>query len=860
MSIYELPSLIALLFKLGLLTYAARSPVKNSLTKAYLWLLALLSLHNFLEFAGFIYYYSHGLVPAVQTFGFIYVALLIPAIAVLLHVSLRLSLDQSSFKGREHYLLWLYLPIIPLEYLLIFTDQLVLGFKPFLYTILRVPGPLYSLFETYAVIYLLAALSNLVYGARASRTPVIARTRNQLWLLALAPTVFLLVYLIVANHFGWTKLTSTFYLPITLTFFLVVTTYATHQYRLFDIEFYIPWSKIRKRKTALHARMREVVSEIAGLSSSQQALNLLASMFSTPVALHVGNEKPVLSLHGGGQQMADFPLQGLRKLDKKIIVAYEIAEQDPDTYSLMKRHGVGAIVPFYPHTKNASGWLLLGGNFSEQVYTPLDFRLVEQVFARLADMFLDRLVAQRAALTEARREIRTLGKQHLRLTAEVARMKEEANLLRQENSALIAAQRLDSAFLKTPASAMPLPFLLGMGSDASMSKALQQYFPHVVHHRKARTVDMRKYQLADILLFEVEDRENPELLHWIRHSERRAYLLFGSEVGAFVENNASAMRGRLVEIIPAIGVSLFRHRIEALTALQRHIYDIGDPEQPLIGGSPAFVRFMHAAQTVLFASEPVLIATIDYEQAIAVARYLHRKRDNSTGFNLLRVREFMTGSPHRTPDDVDSTVARLLEEEGTLVVTDVGMLPLSACMRIAGTLLDRKKLRFIGVGDPADHDKSKKCLAALYPFSLPMPTLSERQEDIPLLGHYFATQFNLQTAAFGYLKRAQVEAAIVANPPQTLTALRHIIYDALRNGEHFGLLEENSYKLDIEKTLEEHLAEQEARIIRQTLKRCGGQKTIAARVLGVRRTTFLYKLAKLGLLENKRSKKPRERN
>jgi len=36
---------------------------------------------------------------------------------------------------------------------------------------------------------------------------------------AILPTALLFVYLIVANHFGWTRITSTFYVPITLTFF-----------------------------------------------------------------------------------------------------------------------------------------------------------------------------------------------------------------------------------------------------------------------------------------------------------------------------------------------------------------------------------------------------------------------------------------------------------------------------------------------------------------------------------------------------------------------------------------------------------------------------------------------------------------
>src|SRR6266566_4302470 len=200
MTIYELPSLIALLFKLVLLTYAARSNIKNSLARVFLVLLIALSLFNLVEFGGLSYYADHGFNQDIaNALGFTYVALLIPTLALLLHLSLVLSFDQSSLEQRGLIKL-LYVPVIPLECLLLFTDKLILGFKPFLYTILRDPGSWYFLFESYAVLYLGAGVVNLIYGARRSRA-TLARTRNRLWLLGLAPMALLFIYLIVANHF-----------------------------------------------------------------------------------------------------------------------------------------------------------------------------------------------------------------------------------------------------------------------------------------------------------------------------------------------------------------------------------------------------------------------------------------------------------------------------------------------------------------------------------------------------------------------------------------------------------------------------------------------------------------------------------
>ena len=426
-NLYALPSIVALVFKLVLLAYAAKSPARNSLTKAYLAFLIILSLYNLIESVGFIYHIRHGLTPLIQKFGFMYIALLIPAIAVLLHISLRLSFDLFADSDRRQYLVLLYLPVIPLEYLLLFTDKLVLGFAPYLYTILRVPGPLYFVFETYVLVYLSAAVVNLVYGARGSRTSIL-RTRNRLWLLAMTPMALLFIYLIIANHFGVAKLTSTFHVPIAMTFFLVVTAYATHQHRLFDIEFYIPWSKIRRRKTEFYKRISAVVAEIADLRSVQKAVHLLSETLRCPIAVMNDSGKSALAAAGGTPQMAQFPREELRKIDH-IVVADEIADGMPETSALMRRHGVAAIVPFYPHNQGASGWMLLGESFSESVYTARDFKAVERVFAKMAELFLDGMVLARSRLADSNRRLRTLD-QRLRQT------EENLSALRNENQDL----------------------------------------------------------------------------------------------------------------------------------------------------------------------------------------------------------------------------------------------------------------------------------------------------------------------------------------------------------------------------------------------------------------------------------------
>lgn len=226
----SIPALVALIFKLVLIGYSLRYPRRNLLARLFLTLLVALTLQNAVEFWMLNSYARYGLTAGIEASGFAYSALLIVVGAIILHLSFALNFDRSHPRWHR-WLMLLYLPAIALDGLLIFTDKLVLGFKPFLsYTILRDPGPWYFLVETYAIVYLLAALANLIYGARSSRTALF-RIRSRLWLLGLAPMVVFLLVVVIVEHIGGFRLSMPFYLPIAITFFLIVTTYATHEIR-----------------------------------------------------------------------------------------------------------------------------------------------------------------------------------------------------------------------------------------------------------------------------------------------------------------------------------------------------------------------------------------------------------------------------------------------------------------------------------------------------------------------------------------------------------------------------------------------------------------------------------------------------
>lgn len=410
----SIPALVALIFKFVLMGYTVRSPVKNTVTRLLLVLLVVFTLLNFDEFFFLNYVPKYGITPLVQQAGFFYVGLWGVIVPILMHLSLALSVGDAALSNRW-LVFGLYAPVVPIEFLLFFTDKLVLYFRPFLYSILRVPGPWYWIAESFAISYLGATLLLLIYGARGSR-PALLRIRNRVWLLGLGPMILLVVYMILAYHLNWHKLTFPIHIPLAVTFFLLVTTYATHErhrpggfyrflYRLFDIESFLPWSRTYRRKTVLYEKIRGMISDATDLCTIKDIIDRVSHTLHCPVALLSRQQSPVSA--GDATRIARFPRDELRGIDRFVVV-HQIGNVQPRTHLLMKQYSVAAIVPFHPYSRAAS-WMLLGDAFNEQVYTPADFDVVKKLFDRLADRLLDEQLNMQAQVYEAEEDEATLN-------------------------------------------------------------------------------------------------------------------------------------------------------------------------------------------------------------------------------------------------------------------------------------------------------------------------------------------------------------------------------------------------------------------------------------------------------------------
>ena len=841
----SLPAAIALGIKLVLMLYAQRSRVRGKPRRLFLYLIFALALQDIIEIS--IFFAAHtGATPLFT--GFAYFSFSIVAIALLLHLALSLAVRED--RQQLPLVVGIYSCMASLLVLLLFTPYLVIGFARFNYGFSRVPGPLYSLFEAYAILAFTFLVGLLLHGSLKQATKQ-KRARCQFMLFGMLPMAILLIVTVVLLHFDIRWFRSTTVLPIAITFFLIVTAYATHQYRLLDIQFYIPWSKVRKRKTEFYRRIRGMIAEIANFPSVNEAINRLAYTLGCPVML-LGSDGTVMAAANAPDRMLQVPQEALLE-SESVIVTNEIKDVYPDTHMVMKRHGVAAVVPFYPHTRNASGWLLLGDSFSEHVYTPLDFRLVEKLFGRLADLFLDQLLSMRAQPAEANRQLRSMQHQVEKTESMLAPLQRDVETLRRENMRLLKEQRADSLGhrrAETSARALAATVTL-LARDKPMSRRLCQHFPQTTHFVGPGSIGFRRKSLPDVLVAQVESSasaaKNRLLKLATENRGRLAILLYGSGASEFAFKHKKELLGSLIQLMPKeITEEALARTVYAAAELRKAVFAVHDPNCPLIARSQVFLHLLSEARRLAGLMEPVLISTTDIQQAVTLARYMYEASDQRGGFTILRVSEL-----EQTINDGNDRVLPLADyESGTLMIDDISVASDVARRKLLATITQENKTHVIAAcsGDARDiaaqlRGINQKC----GPLILDIPNMRERKADIQPLVHYYTLQFDLQTGSENYLRQTEVDELMAEEYPVSVSALKVSVFRRLQSKQ-----ERPPVAADIDydvtnRSLDEHVAEFEARLIAQTLKRCDGNKSKTARLLGLRPNTLHYKLQRYGL-------------
>jgi len=132
-----------------------------------------------------------------------------------------------------------------------------------------------------------------------------------------------------------------------------------------------------------------------------------------------------------------------------------------------------------------------------------------------------------------------------------------------------------------------------------------------------------------------------------------------------------------------------------------------------------------------------------------------------------------------------------------------------------------------------------------------LPPLVERRGDVPLLAHYFLKKYNER-----YHQQAKLTASGLATLenyswPGNVRQLQHML-ERLAILAPQGKIDEAAVKEAIELTeprdsASDKLADTEADHIRRVLAATGGNKSRAAKILGIERKTLYRKLERMGL-------------
>ncbi|QDU30204.1 Transcriptional regulatory protein ZraR [Anatilimnocola aggregata] len=302
-----------------------------------------------------------------------------------------------------------------------------------------------------------------------------------------------------------------------------------------------------------------------------------------------------------------------------------------------------------------------------------------------------------------------------------------------------------------------------------------------------------------------------------------------------------------------------------------------DPElflSPLIGQSHALKRLREQVKVAQQANVRVLMVGPKGSGRRQLARAIHYVGDASKIGPLASV-----DCPVMDAELMQLTLTRFLKQrEGqqyrrppALLLTDVDQLRADAQQELAGfLLLPGVELQTISTATRSLHKlaargKFRLDLAfALSTFTLTVPALAKRLDDVPLLAQHFLEQYNSrgETQHSGFANDA-IELLTLFGWPGNVEELAETVREACERAVaplitaadlperlHHGresLLHQPVAEPNIK--LDDFLAEVEKELLQRALKKSSGNKTKAAELLGVHRARLIRRLVQLGLIQ-----------
>ncbi|HEU4384432.1 MAG TPA: sigma-54 dependent transcriptional regulator [Anaeromyxobacteraceae bacterium] len=346
----------------------------------------------------------------------------------------------------------------------------------------------------------------------------------------------------------------------------------------------------------------------------------------------------------------------------------------------------------------------------------------------------------------------------------------------------------------------------------------------------------------------------------------------------FIEKPLEASRLRMV-----LERALEKKRtLREVQILKRRLAALG-PGTDIIGAAPAMQRVLELVRKVAPSQASVVIQGESGTGKEVLARAIHNLSPRHDGpflaINCSAIpptlieaelfgyeRGAFTGAVERRQGDFELTSG------GTLFLDEVGDLPLELQGKFL-RVLEGRRVRRLGGRAEVEVDVRVLCATQgdlrdairggsfredlyfrLHVFTIELPTLRERREDIPLLAQHFVDKFNAETGRRVQGITPAAMAVLQAHAwPGNIRELRNVLERAmiLVEGDLIGVEQlppelapgppgEASLRLPLGLELDEV----ERRYLLATLRRLGGNKSRTAEALGVSEKTLYNKLAR----------------
>src|SRR5579862_9861006 len=304
------------------------------------------------------------------------------------------------------------------------------------------------------------------------------------------------------------------------------------------------------------------------------------------------------------------------------------------------------------------------------------------------------------------------------------------------------------------------------------------------------------------------------------------------------------------------------------------------PETEMIGSSPRMIEIYKTLSRVAPTDATVLIEGETGTGKELIARMIHRNSKRAQQAfvpvdcgaiapSLLESELFGTLKGAYTGADRDRMGVFEAASNGTVFLDEIGDIELGFQLKLLRFLQEREirplgapKAKKVDVRVIAATNRDMQKLVdegrfredlwyRLNVVRLTVPPLCERAGDIPLLVHYYLKRYNLRYSFDTRLADSGLKIMLEYGWPGNIRQLQHLLerLTILAPGARIddGAVRQSIEQMDSRDHAGESLADTESEQIRRVLSATNGNKSRAAKILGIERKTLYRKLERMGL-------------